>query len=273
MDNIIRSLDRYSKVISMVKTSCYSFYTYEKAVDEFGFNLPELVIEGPNHFEMRWLKGDRIHNSEGPAILSLIDDIYAVEWYKNDIQHRDDRDENGRVLPARIKSNGTQFWFKNGERHRDDLDDNGRVLPTVIWGDGSRFWYKNDKLHRDDRDENGRVLPAVIYSDGTKEWWINGELHRDDLECGDSSNQDGCENGSTLPAIIESDGTCTWYKDGKLYREENGLILPAVIYSDGTEERWKDEILQIDDGDLPPSTNYIMHRHSKMMKRFDKRFT
>jgi len=62
------------------------------------------------------------------------------------------------------------MWYKNGELHRDDVDENGRVLPAYVESDGHREWFKNGKRHRDDLDENGKVLPAIVFSNGTKEW-------------------------------------------------------------------------------------------------------
>ena len=101
-----------------------------------------------------------------------INDHYMIH-HKCHVEER----ENRRILPA-IISNGNKSWFKNGAGHRDDLDENGRVLPATIWSDGSQFWYKNGFYHRNERDENGRVLPAIIWSDGSKCWYTNGLRRR-----------------------------------------------------------------------------------------------
>jgi len=68
-----------------------------------------------------------------------------IEYTIHDKYHRDDRDENGRVLPVYIFNNGSQFWYRNGKKHRDDLDENGKILPAIIWCDGGQEWYMNGK--------------------------------------------------------------------------------------------------------------------------------
>jgi len=157
MEAIQRSLKRYSKVLSH-SNSPTNWYTYSKSKDEFGYTLPTT------------------------AYYDKDDKLKSFWWTKNGKTHRDELDENGRVLPAIIISNGTQYWYKNGQPHRDDLDENGRVLPAYINSNGDLYWYRNGKQHRDDLDENGRVLPAYINSDGEQEWYVNDKRHRDDLD-------------------------------------------------------------------------------------------
>jgi len=82
--------------------------------------------------------------------------------------HREER-ENRKILSA-VTYNDCKQWYKNGERHRDDRDENGRVLPAYIESNRIQAWWKNNKLHRDERDEKGRLLPTVIYNDGTQGW-------------------------------------------------------------------------------------------------------
>jgi len=147
------------------------------------------------------------------------------EYSIHERTHREEKELN-RILPAVVDSNGNQDWYKNGKCHRDDLDENGRVLPAIIWrngeSNGSQFWYKNGKYHRDDRDENGRVLPAIVESNGSQYWYNDGKCHRDDRD----------EKGRVLPAVIKSNGGKEWYKNGKYHRDdrdENGRVLPNCI--------------------------------------------
>jgi len=66
-------------------------------------------------------------------------------------------------------------------RHREERDENGRVLPAYIKNDGEKCWCKNNKMHRDERNEH-RILPAYIRYDGNREWWKNGKLDTDDFD-------------------------------------------------------------------------------------------
>jgi len=52
-------------------------------------------------------------------------------------------------LPAYIYDDGSQEWYKNGKRHRDDLDENGRVLPAIVRSSGRKEWWKNGKKLKD----------------------------------------------------------------------------------------------------------------------------
>lgn len=115
------------------------------------------------------------------------------------------------IQTERIK--GTKSHFMNGKKHREEKDENGLVLPTIIYENGSRYWYRNGELHRDEKDENGLVLPAIIYTNGDRKWYNNGKCHR---ECKD-------ENGLTLPAYMGIDGTRWWYRNGNLHRDGNDL--------------------------------------------------
>jgi len=36
-------------------------------------------------------------------------------------------------------------YIIHGKYHRDERDENGRVLPVSIWSDGSQLWYINGK--------------------------------------------------------------------------------------------------------------------------------
>jgi len=131
-------------------------------------------------------------------------------------------------VTKKIGSNVQEYHSMNGKLHREEKDENGLILPAVIYADGTRWWYRNGKLHREEKDKNGLVLPAVIYANGTQRWYRDGNRHR---ECKD-------ENGLVLPAIIRTDGTQWWYRNGELHREckdENGLVLPATICADGTQ--------------------------------------
>ena len=84
-------------------------------------------------------------------------------WYLNCELHRDEVDENGNLLPAKI-SNRFRFisWHKHGKLHREDG-------PAIEWADGAKTWYQDDKMHREDG-------PAVEHPNGTKDWYINGEF-------------------------------------------------------------------------------------------------
>ena len=70
----------------------------------------------------------------------------AKMWYINGMLHRDDRDAlYGKVLPAKIKlmkfSNEmlTKYeWWTCGKQHRNDRDDNGDLLPTIIYSDSQK---------------------------------------------------------------------------------------------------------------------------------------
>ena len=65
-----------------------------------------------------------------------IDEHGTQRWYKNDKLHRTDG-------PAVLYTNGTQYWYQNGKLHRTDG-------PSVIYEDGTQRWNKNGKLHRED---------------------------------------------------------------------------------------------------------------------------
>jgi hypothetical protein len=50
------------------------------------------------------------------------------------------------ILPAIIYDDGEKFWFKNGLQHRDDKDPyTGLILPAVIRSNGKKEWYKDGK--------------------------------------------------------------------------------------------------------------------------------
>jgi len=49
-------------------------------------------------------------------------------------------------LPATIQSDGTLYWYKNGLLHRDDLDENGRILPAAIDREGPRWYINNERV-------------------------------------------------------------------------------------------------------------------------------
>lgn len=76
--------------------------------------------------------------------------------------------------PALFISSFLKAWYRFDIRHRVERDENGKLLPSSIREDVLTSWYQNDKLHNDDTDENGDLLPAVIHADGFKEYWING---------------------------------------------------------------------------------------------------
>jgi hypothetical protein len=93
------------------------------------------------------------------------------------VHHRDERDENVRVLPAEIlfDENGVithQVWCKDGQPYRVDLDENGELLPTVIYtndkGEQRQEWYQNGVLHRDG------LKPAVIIGNRKRMFYMYG---------------------------------------------------------------------------------------------------
>jgi len=94
-----------------------------------------------------------------PAII-LNEQIQIQIWRKNGLIHRDERDENGRVLPAVIGSDGRKEWWMRGKRHRDDLDENGKILPAYIYSNGDQYWYKNGYYY--DFDANDRLVQIII---------------------------------------------------------------------------------------------------------------
>jgi hypothetical protein len=138
--------------------------------------------------------------------MEKLTDVYTVikgeggytTHYKNGVSHRDERDENGALLPAEYNSEHTHMeWKQNGEYVREN------DLPTLI-DYGDQYWYtKQGKLFRDTVDANGNLLPAVIRSSGM-EYYVDGQA------------SDG-------PAIIFSDGVYLWYtvKGGYTFTRPN----------------------------------------------------
>lgn len=155
-------------------------------------------------------------------------DDNAKKWFRNGKLHRDDRDAEGRTLPALIHVN-YQEWYIDGERHREDRDAEGKLLPARIYNKSNeQTWYWRGKIHRDERDADGQTLPADIDQFGRKRWVRHGNLHRDDRDA----------EGKTLPASIWTNGKKFWYRNGKNHRyeyDENGKLLPAIIWEDGTK--------------------------------------
>ena len=179
-----------------------------KTVDEI-YSFFDFAVEEKEVCDQRWLRESHIEVGKEGNIPEWVQEIFSndVREYHamNGKLHREEKDENGLVLPAIIYANGSQRWWKNGKLHRECKDENGLVLPAMIYANGSqRWWYQNGELHRECKDENGLVLHAVIYANGTREWYQNNKLHR---ECKD-------ENGLVLPAVIYADGTQWWYQNG-----------------------------------------------------------
>jgi len=68
-------------------------------------------------------------------------------------------------------------WWKNGKEHRNEKGEDGYLLPAVESG-GNKAWWKKGKIHRYETDQYGYYLPAYIY-DGRHEWWVKGEQRFD----------------------------------------------------------------------------------------------
>jgi len=84
------------------------------------------------------------------SVISLCSERSKTKRYHSQLQTKVNR------------NNHYSEYTIHGKRHRDDLDENGKILSASIWSDGTQFWYKNGNCHRDDKDENGRVLPNCI---------------------------------------------------------------------------------------------------------------
>jgi hypothetical protein len=77
------------------------------------------------------------------ARLSLL--IYldtSRSWRCDGKEGRDEIDpKSHRHLPSLIHPNGTRQWMRENQLHRDDRDENGKLLPATIRADGSCDWY------------------------------------------------------------------------------------------------------------------------------------
>jgi len=103
-------------------------------------------------------------------------------YYKNNKQHREDKDNYGKTLPAEIRYE-LKVYMKNGKIHRDlqDTDFYDNALPALCYneymGDYSDTWYYKGLKHRDDKDVYGNLLPAHTWHGEDfeiKQFWING---------------------------------------------------------------------------------------------------
>jgi hypothetical protein len=138
----------------------------------------------------------------------------AKVWRKNGVRHRTTKklvDGIMQTLPALVFNDGRMYWFVDGKKHRDDKDANGKALPAEIGRLAARAWRKNSEYFRDDVDEFGNLLPTEIYTCGSKFWYLNGRRHRAEL----GKNPNDKENfGKALPAVMFADGTKRWAFEG-----------------------------------------------------------
>jgi len=245
--------------------------------------IPDLSENEKKEIDAVWLRNTKFESFEDKEMFQFRElrkcwwDGPGDYWTANGKLHREEKDEDGMLLPALI-TDDSEEWFFNGVQHRDeiyrDLEGDaayflGRQAPAVRrWNkpirhsdetDTSTEWWKNGLRHRDEKDEDGHIYPAVI-QDNHKEWWVEGKRHRDEKDekgmslptvlgeywqewniNGKKHRTDRDENGLTLPARITSNGM-EWWKNGKEHRvdrDENGHLLPAIITSNPYSEYHK----------------------------------
>lgn len=202
-----------------------------------GITKPAAVY--PDGTKMWYKHGERHRDNDEPAVE---DSNGCYSWYKNGKLHRDPNPITGKVGPAIIYPDGSQFWYWENIAHRDNDE------PASVYADGAKIWYKNNRRHRDPNPITGEVGPAVIEASGTQKWYKHDRLHRDpDVEGGDVG-----------PAVIAEDGTMYWYKHGERHRdmyydpdEMCYKLQPAILFPDGTRHYYIDGVRhysQSDDG-------------------------
>jgi hypothetical protein len=116
----------------------------------------DLIEEQYVNGDKRWLKNNKYHRENGPAIEQNDGTKY---WYISGNLHRD----NG---PAIESVDGYKKWYIEGKLHRIDG-------PAIEWNNGDKHWYINGELHR-------VGYAAIEYSNGSQHWYQNGLLHRED---------------------------------------------------------------------------------------------
>ena len=149
-----------------------------------------------------YLKGNWLHNANGPAYISAEGDKY---WFTKGLLDR------GNDLPAVELKSGEKRWYRKGLLHRDN------DLHAVELMSGEKHWYcgglrnringpavigfdgKNDYTawYQHGVYNNKENIPAVLFPTGTKFYYVKGDPHR--------------TNG---PALAFADKYDTWYKNG-----------------------------------------------------------
>ena len=152
-------------------------------VDENGLHLPARIVDFEEGYQEWFKNGQRLHEGRDAQGYSLPTRVYnngSKEWLNNrperfsSVTYRDEKDKEGRVLPAHINATMGQSWWIDGRQHRECKDDQCLTFPAYIGSDGDKRWYLNGALHRREIDEAGRYLPAWIYTDGSYSWWVDG---------------------------------------------------------------------------------------------------
>ncbi len=95
-----------------------------------GYSLPTRVIRSGYIKYTKYINWDELNKIRNNDIK-----YYSEEWYVDDVLHREEKDENGKTLPAIIiqsKNMTIKKWMKNGEMKRDDIDEKtSECLPTI----------------------------------------------------------------------------------------------------------------------------------------------
>lgn len=121
-----------------------------KKIDHSDGLIEEHYLNGSR----RWLRHNKYHREDGPAIEQADGTKY---WYINGNLHR----EKG---PAIDSVDGYKKWYTNGKLHRIDG-------PAIEWNNGSKHWYQNGLLHRED----GPAIEEKFYQSYRKEWRYHGK--------------------------------------------------------------------------------------------------
>lgn len=162
------------------------------------------------------------YKKEFHMFMYIVENNEMMVWKDEEGEyHREDKDKNGRTLPAMISLDGKlKFWYKHGLEHREDKDENGRQLPAIEDTDGGCEYLINGEHHRVDKDDNGLTLPSMDYPK-RMEWKKNGQSHRADLD----------SNGEALPSIIFENEKRYYYFEGKQMTKDEltNLILQTRI--------------------------------------------